>query len=235
VHRGGPEALRQLREAQRERVVALRQRFATLCRGVDQVGRIGQARLRCGQVGPFGFRDVERSEFASSRVEELALGGRGLRRMGGRSGLLERRAPGAKAFRDFTGQRREAAESVDKIALGQRLCERLMRVLAVQADEFFAQVLQVGQRGRPAIDPCPASSLRVEDTAQQDFVSIAGELMFGKPRAHIRNVGRVKGCGEFGAGSARAQLAQLEAIAQQQRERIEQNGLARARLAGKHG
>jgi hypothetical protein len=140
-------------------------------------------------------------------------------------------APVAIAVRYFLRERRESAEGVDQIALRLGLRERLMRVLAVQVDELLAQVFQVRQRRRPAVDPCPASPLRVEDTAQQHFVSVAGEFLLGQPGVDRWRVGGVEDRGEFGAVGAGAQLAQFEAVAQQQRQRIEQDRFSGAGLA----
>ena len=220
-----------MREPQRERAIAFGQRFAALRRSVDQVGRVRQPRLRRGEVGPFRGRDIERRELASPRVEELAFGGRRLRHVGGRRALFYGGAPRAIAVRYFARERREAAEGVDEVALRFGLRERLMRVLAVQVDEPLAQVLQVRQRRRPAVDPRAASPLRVEDPAQQHFVPVAGELLLGQPGIDRWCVAGVEHRREFGALGARAQLAQFEAVAQQQRQRVEENRLARAGLA----
>ncbi len=110
-----------------------------------------------------------------------------------------------------------------------------MRVLAVQVDQPLTQVFQVRQCRRPAVDPRPASPLRIEDPAQQHFVSVAGELLLGQPRVDRRCVGGVEDRGEFGALGARAQLAQLEAVAQQQRQRIEEDRFSGAGFAREDG
>ena len=59
--------------------------------------------------------------------------------------------------------------------------------------------------------------------------------MFDEPCRDARCVGDVEPGGEFGARGAGPQLAQFEPIAEQQRQRVEQDRLARAGLAGQHG
>ena len=110
-----------------------------------------------------------------------------------------------------------------------------MRVLAVQIDEPLAEGLQLRERGRAAVDPRPALALRVEHAAQQYVAVVRGDALLGEPGGDARRVRDVELGGELGALRARPELAELEAVAEQERQRVEQDRLARARLAGQHG
>ena len=122
------------------------------------------------------------------------------------------------------------------MALGFRAAERLVRVLAMQVDQKLADGLELGQRRRAAVDLRAASTLRIEHAAQQQRAPVPlREIVLPKPRARGRRVVEIEFGGDFGAIGARAKLARLEAVAEQQRKRIEQQRFAGARLAGQHG
>ena len=174
-------------------------------------------------------------ELAPAVVEERALGGGRLGRMRGGVALLRRLPPCLPAVGHLARERRESAERVDEVALRGGFAERLVRVLAVDRDEPRAELGELRERGGTAVDPRAAPALRVEHAPQQQLVAVAAELVLGEPRAHGRRVGDVELRRELRAVAARAQLAQFEAVAQQQAERVEQDRLAGARLAGQHG
>ncbi len=66
------------------------------------------------------------------------------------------------------------------------------------------------------------------------MASSVAESLFREPGDDAGMLCDIEGCGELGALGAGLQLAQLEAVAQEQRERIEQDRLAGAGLAGQH-
>ena len=109
-----------------------------------------------------------------------------------------------------------------------------MRVLAVQIDESLADILQLGERRGPAIDPGAAPALGVHRSAQQQRAVVGREVLFGEPGADRGTVTDIESGGELGALGAGFQLPQFEAIAQQQRQRVEQDRLARAGFPGEH-
>ena len=109
-----------------------------------------------------------------------------------------------------------------------------MRVLAVEVDELFADVLQLRERRGPAVDPGAAPALRIERAAQQHLAVGRAEVVRGEPRGDARDVVRFEDGGELRALRTRPKLAELEAIAEQQGEGVEQDRLAGAGLAGQH-
>ena len=196
------------------------------------------ARRDCdgGQLRPFVVGHRERGELALPLIEKFALRGAGLRRVRGRVAPFERRAPGAPAVGDLARERGEAAEGVDEVALRLGLAERLVRVLAVDRDEQLAQLdFSCASVAGAAVDPCAAAALRVEHAAQQHLVVVAARAR-ARPATRapsgssaMSNLG-----GELGTLGARAQLAELEAVAEQQAERVEEDRLAGAGFAGQH-
>ncbi len=110
-----------------------------------------------------------------------------------------------------------------------------MRVLAVQVDERGAEIVQLRERRRTAVDPRAAASLRIERAAHQHGIVVLAQALVLEPRQRSRRVARIERRRQLRALRAGLQLAKLEAIAEQQRERVEQDGLAGARLARQHG
>ena len=200
---------------------------------------MGEARLRLRERRPFVGRDVERGELAPARVEQIALrherfrgGGRGI-------ALLDRGTPRPPCRADFAREDREAAEGVDQRALRVGGEQRLMGMLAVQVDQELADLRQLGERGRAAVDPRAALALGIERAADQQFGfagrRVAGQPLQREPFGDVGPVVHIELGREFGPVGAGAQLSLLEAVAQQECQRIEQDRLAGARFAGEHG
>ena len=80
-----------------------------------------------------------------------------------------------------------------------------MRILPMQVDEPRTELGQLRERRRPAVDPCAASSLRVDHAPQQHLVG-GGKLLLGEPRACGRRIGQVELGGELGTFRAGAKL-----------------------------
>ena len=234
MSRDRAQALRQLRQTYRKRVVGIRQRRNAFVGGGDQVGGVGEPRLRGGQVAPFGFRDRECHELAPALIEEPAFGGGGIRRMRCRVASFRGGAPRPPAVGDFARKRRESAEGIDQMPLRLRFTQRLVRVLAVDGHERRTQLGELRQRGRTAVDPRPALALRIENPAQQDFVAIGREFLLGQPRADGGRVGHFEFGRELRALGAGSELPHFETIAEQQAQRVEQDRLARSGFAGEH-
>ena len=96
-----------------------------------------------------------------------------------------------QASRDVARQWREAAERVEQRALRLGAHERLVRVLAVQVEELRAELAQLRERRRPAVDPGAAAALRVQHAAQQQLVARV-ELRGFEPARDRRQRGDVE-------------------------------------------
>ena len=177
----------------------------------------------------------QRGQLALPRLEEIAFRRRRLR--GDRGGVeaLDRGAPLAPCRRGLAGEGGEAAVGVQQHPLLLRRRQGLVRMLAVQVHQRPADRRELRQRRGPAVDPGAASALRVQRPPQQQRAVVAGEPLLVQPGARRRVVDDVERRGEFRPFRAGTQLPQLEAIAQQQRQRVEQDRLAGAGFPGQRG
>jgi hypothetical protein len=105
----------------------------------------------------------------------------------------------------------------------------------VDGHEHLAQRLELREGGGAAVDPCAAAALRVEHPSQQHLVAVAGQRVLGEPRPRRRAIGDVEAGSELGALGTGAQLADLEPVAEQESDRIQQDRLAGPRFAGEDG
>ena len=193
-----------------------------------------ESRLRLRERGPLVRRHAERGELAPARLKRFTLrrGGQSRRRRG--FAFLHGGVPGSPRVRDRARERGKPSVRIDERALHFGDDERLVRVLAMQVDELFAQILQLRERRGAAVDPGAAPSLRVERAAQQHLAVGRAEVVRGEPVGDRRTIFHFEDRGELRALRTRPKLAKLEAIAEQQRESVEQDRLAGAGLPGQH-
>ena len=109
-----------------------------------------------------------------------------------------------------------------------------MRMLTVQVDQHLAGVFQLRECGGPAIDPRAALSLRVLRASQKQRRSFRGETLVREPGRNIRAPVDVEFRGKLRTLGAGTKLPQLEAVAEEERECVEQDRLARAGFSGEH-
>jgi hypothetical protein len=193
-----------------------------------------QPRLRLRQARPFRGARRKRLELGAAAGQQVALGldRRGVLHAAIRA--LESVLPRPPGECDFARQRRKTAVGIEQPALSLRAAERLMRVLPVQIDQKLADGLELRQRRRAAVDVRAASALRIEHTAQQEQ-PVFREIVFDEPSPRGRRILQLELGGYFRAVCAKPKLARFEAIAEQQRQRVEQQRFARAGLARQHG
>ncbi len=143
----------------------------------------------------------------------------------GRGGLGPSRVRG--------GHRRgvDAGLLVEQRAHGGRAGEALPGVLAVDVDEVVGHLAQLGERGGAAVDERAALALGVDHAAQQQRL-VDGEAGLVEPARERR--GRVEFGRDLAARAAFAHHAAFGARAEGQLQRVDEDGLAGARLAGEH-
>ena len=237
VVRGGCLQLRGERsEPPRERAVAFADFVFRGARRLGQRRGMRETRLHLRHRRPFVGADAERGELLQSRRERFAERDAGRVGLGRRVARLDRRTPLAPRVRARAGQRREAPEGVQQRALRVGARQRLVRVLPVEIDQHLADGFLLRERGGTAVDPRAALPLRIQHPAQQQrvLIVVAREPFVREPRRDLVAAADVEHRGELGARSTRAQLPRFEAVAQQEAQRVEQDRLAGARLAGEH-
>ncbi len=110
-----------------------------------------------------------------------------------------------------------------------------MRVLAVNVDQVFAGLFQLGQRGSMAVDEAARAAGAIDGSAQDDLARVAVKVALGEPRGQ-----RAPGVDiEFGRQlrplGAAAHRCSIAAAADEQLDGIHQHRLAGAGFAGEHG
>ena len=201
--------------------------------GVHQRLGVGQALVFAGQPGPFAvagrqlvqFGDLPGQALTLAQQLVTALAGLGQRLLGGPAGGEARRDLGAADARQAVEQRPRAG----------RPGEALPGVLAVDVEQVVGGFTQLCHRGGAAVDPGAALALGVDGAAQQQRLSAAiGAVEPGvlQPAAQCRR--GVELGAQLGACGAFAHHAGIAPAAQHQLQRIDQDRLARAGLAGQH-
>ena len=102
----------------------------------------------------------------------------------------------------------------------------------MDVEQVFADVAQLLCGGRAAVDPGAAFAAQVHAAAQQQ--AVAG-VKTGLGQISGQAFGAVKFGADFGARCAFADQAYVGARASYKLQGVNQNGFARARLAGEHG
>ncbi len=115
------------------------------------------------------------------------------------------------------------------------MLQRLVGVLAVQVHQPLAERGELRERHRLAVDESARAALRIEHATHQHLALVAGQRVLREPGAYAGCVGHVERGGQLRPLGARTNLANLETVAEQQPERVEQDRLACAGLAGQHG
>mmetsp|Transcript_4846 Transcript_4846/g.17211 ORF Transcript_4846/g.17211 Transcript_4846/m.17211 type:complete len:524 (+) Transcript_4846:2418-3989(+) len=126
----------------------------------------------------------------------------------------------------------QAGEGVQQLAHRGRAGQALPGVLTVDVEQMVGQLAQLGQCGGTAVDPGAALAAAVDHAAQQQgVVHVKAGLV--QPAAQMQR--QVELGTDLGLGRALAHHAGVAAPAQGQLQRVDQDGLAGAGLAGQHG
>ena len=164
-------------------------------------------------------------------AQEIGVAGRArelvARRRRGGGGL----APCRVHARGLGGERAEAAEGVERRAMRGGVEQALRLELPVDLDQRRAQRAEKPHRTGLVVDECAAAPVRPDDTAQ-DELALGIEPLLGRDRAGGMVRRDVEDGRDAGALRARAHHRRVGARAEGEAERVEQDRLAGARLAG---
>ncbi|MCY1358074.1 hypothetical protein D9M69_445910 [compost metagenome] len=143
-------------------------------------------------------------------------------------------SPALRGELHLAGEFAGAGEFVQQAAVGVRLEQGLVLMLAVDVDQQLAQGLEVALGAGAAIDVGAGAAFGRDDPAQ-DAGAVVVQVAFGQPGAGFGDVGEVE-AGEYvrlvGAG---AHHAAVGAVAEGQAEGVEHDRLAGTGFAGDHG
>ncbi len=167
-------------------------------------------------------------ELEAEQIELSVPRPRGADKLGGpllqRTHALVRRTD-ASAKLELTG----AAMPVEHVELGAREHQLAVLVLSVEGQQPPAELLEIAHRGRAAAHVCPRAAIGPYAARQHDLLGAVRDLLAGletgRQSEHALGVGLPR---------ALAHDPSPRAPPEQQIERVREQGLARARLAGEH-
>ncbi len=138
-------------------------------------------------------------------------------------------------LRNLVRKRREAGVRIEQRALGIGLEQGLVCMLAVNIDQPFARLAQLAERGRPAVDESARAPALVDHPPQQNRIGVALEFGCPQPSREFGQGLNIELGADVGAFATGTHHGGIAALAQRQRERIDQDGLAGSGFAGEHG
>jgi hypothetical protein len=206
-------------------------------RGVDafdQAHRVRQATMLGIVLDPLRRIEGQRGQFLDLPFEQVALAPHRLDVARGLLPRLVQRAPVVVADGNLARDVGQARLGIEKTALRVGLEQREMSVLAMDVDQQFADLAQLAEGGRQPIDVGARAAAGFDDAAQQQcfvrFVVVGAQPCTHRvARADFLQV-------ELGSDlrplRADAHQCRIAALAQRQRQRVDQDGLAGTGLAG---
>ena len=213
-------------------VVVVIQGRQGLLGGIDEALRMRQPAMLKVELLPLPRLGRELVELAQLPLQALAFflhGGLA------RSGFVERAlgfAPGRPAVAQ--GPRVEPGVIVQQLAHGVGAGQALPGVLAVDVHQFIGQGLELAGRGGAAVDPGAAAALMVHLALELQWLSCWRiKAMLLQPLGHRRT--HAEFGHDFAARCPFAHHRGIGASAQHQLQGIDEDGFARAGLAGQHG
>lgn len=177
---------------------------------------------------------IQRVDLGAGMGQEIGIAARAFERL---ARLLERARGGL--HRGMGGAhlarlRAQSAEGIDDGPVNRRVDQRTLVVLAVDLHQFRADVAQQLDRYRLVVEEGAGAPVGALNPPQDEP---AVGLEPGLARLFERGMagGKIEHRGHLALGRARTHQPRVAARAQRQRERIEQDRFARARLPGQDG
>src|SRR5919108_3994069 len=110
-----------------------------------------------------------------------------------------------------------------------------MLVLPVDVHEELARLAQLRERHRGSVDECARAPSRIDHTPEQTHALVARELALLQPAPERLRVVDLEFGGDLRALGALPHDDRIGAFSEHERQRIDEDRLPRARLAGEHG
>ena len=182
-----------------------------------------------------GSVEIERLQFAPLELQQLALGGH-------RFGVLLQLGAAAVQGLPCLEQpahllrlAQQAGVAVQQVALRAGAQQRLVLVLPVDVEQEFARLAHLLHGGAAPVDEAARAPAAVHHAAQQAHALVALQFLLLQPLLQLRRIGDVEFRADLGALATRAHGGRIAALAQCQRQGIDQDGFARTGLAGQRG
>jgi hypothetical protein len=215
-----------LQHRQARRLALLQRRQCHAGAFQQRIG-VAEAAMFLFRFLPAGGVKTEGGQLPDLPLEQLAFARRGLDILFGLGAGFARRAPCRPGCRHLPRQR--LRPGIEQLALGIGAQQAVMGVLAVDVGQEIGGLAQLGQRRRHAVDVAARAAVRLDHAPQQAgiVVEIVGlqPALQGLPAAtRTRRRSRPSRPLRTAAG--------IGALAQRQGQRIDQDRLAGAGLAG---
>ena len=173
----------------------------------------------------------QRLQLAHGMAKEILLLARGLQRSLGLGQGCHRLAPGRPGGAD--GGNVDAAKGIEQLPMPAGIEQPPVIMLAVQLDQNIRQPAQDLARHPPVIDPAGLAPVGCVDAAQDQLV-LDLDPGLGQQIAGGMSGGQIEHGRHLALGGACAHQLGPPAPAQDKAQAIEQDRLARPRLAGQH-
>ncbi len=222
----------ELREA---RVIRLAQRFDAECSGLQQARGMGQPRMILLHRCPVRSVKSQTFQFVALELQQFALGSHRFGILAQADAAAAQRLPVAIQRGDLFRRAGHARIPIQQRALGIRSQQRLMGMLSVYIEQLVARFAHLLQSGAASVDETARTAAGIQHPAQQAHARIAFQILFAQPVLQLRQRGDIELGGNFCALTAVAHHRRIAAFAERQRQRVDQDGFARAGLAGQHG
>lgn len=195
-------------------------------RRIDERLGMGEPAVARVEFRPLVFARRESLDFAQLPVETLSFAGERLLCGLGACQRALGALPLLPAVSDLGGV--GSGVGVEQRTDGAGAGQALPGVLTMNVDQGFAEGAQLAGGGGCAIDPGATASLPIDGAAKEDGV-VGIEAVVAQPGR--QSGGRVEFGAEFGAICTFADDRRVGAVAEQQLQRVDQDGFARARFS----
>ena len=149
--------------------------------------------------------------------------------------LTPERPPPLGRLRDLLEQRVMIAEVVDEEPLAILVEQQVMRVLAVDVDEVLTEIAQQVRGHRTIVDERARSAPGADYPPHDALARAVVELAIGEPRPGRCVRFRFEHAADLGPLGPGADHVRVGPRAEKQPQRVDDDGLPRARLAGERG
>ena len=218
---------------------AIGQRFERKAGAVDQACGVPQALVFEFESGPFIPGKSQGIEFADLPFELFALAFQRLGTGRGRVQCLPGFTPSPVSRGNLLRQGGQPGVSIEQHPLRVATEQRLMGMLTVDIDQELTNLSHLLGSRRRAVDITARTAAGIEHPAQDQLV-LGSEVVGGQPGDYLRQPADLEGGCDLGPLATGAHDAGIGAVAERQRQRIDQDRLAgpgfpgqRAKTGGK--
>jgi hypothetical protein len=230
----GPQPARHGRELGQRRALGLGERLERGLGAGEEAGAVRKARMLGRDEIPLAFAQAQLSQLGHLVLDLGAFGlARGKILLGFQRQPLQP-LPVAERLGARARQRLRVGVRVEHLPLGGRTKEGLVRMLAVDVDQELADLLQLRERRAVPVDEAAGAPGAIDGAPEEKAAGVALQVVFLCPCANQALIGKFKLGRQLCALGALPHHGRVRAPADQELDRIDEDRLAGAGLAGEH-